>query len=226
MRLICAVLLTGSVLPALGGDDEVTAGEVTVLANEYGLVDETGWQTAAVFDLTNNGDFVTAVPYRVEVSSVDGSTSATSDGTDAVILGPGETVSVVVDDLDPTGDRRPTVGAVTVYSRSGQAAAGLWGEPDWVSSNEAFDCSNGFVGCGLTGDLTYQGPGPNTPGRIQVIAYRGDDIVAAGHVSTEVPDVTPGGTIPYAGQLTIAPGFDGSGATDIQVAVEFVTYGD
>jgi hypothetical protein len=237
MWVVGAVFLAGgtfvgTTLPVAGtsssvaGDDEVVAGEVTVLADEYSLGDTTGWKTAAVFELTNEGDGVTAVPYRVKVHSPDGGTNATSDGTDAVFLGPEETVTLVLDELEPTGDSAPTQGEVTVYSRTGQAAEGVWAEPDWVSSNEAFDCDNGLVGCGFTGDLTFDGAGPGTPERIQVVAYRGDEIVAAGHTTTEVPDVVPGNTIPHAGQLAAAPGFDGTAVTDVRVAVKITSYGD
>lgn len=205
---------------------EVTSGPVTVLANEYGLPDTTGWDTAVVFDLTNNGTDVIAVPYRVKVESDDGQTTATSDGSDAVVLGPGETVTIVLDTLDPTGPNPPTKGTVTVYGRTGQEAAALIGAPDWTSSNESFQCDNGLVGCGFTGDLTYNGVDLGSPSGIQVVVYSGDKIVAAGHPTTEVPDVPSGQTIPYAGQIAVADGFTGTGFTAVKVAVEQVTLGD
>lgn len=204
----------------------VTAGPVTILTNEYGLPDTTGWDTVAVFDLTNTGEYVTAVPYRVTVSSADGATTAASDGSDAVILSPGETVTVVEDDLDPTGPSPPSQGEVTVYGPASGPAAGLVGEPEWASSNELFDCNNGLVGCGMTGDLTYDGPAMASLGALQIVAYRGEEIVAAGSTVSEQSDVTPGQVIPYSGQIASASGFDGTGVTDVSVRVEQISEGD
>ncbi|MFN8018076.1 MAG: hypothetical protein U0P45_08125 [Acidimicrobiales bacterium] len=205
---------------------QVTAGAVTVLANAYGLPDTTGWDTAAVFDLTNNGTDVIAVPYRVKVESDDGQTTATSDGSDVVVLSPGETVTIVLDTLDPTGPNPPTKGTVTVYGRTTQEAVVIVGAPGWTSSNESFECDNGLVGCGVTGDLTYNGAGLGSPSGIQVVVYDGDKIVAAGHPTTEVPDVPSGRTIPYAGQITVAEGFTGTGFSKVSVSVADVFPGN
>jgi hypothetical protein len=218
---------TSSATRATPPANEVTAGPVTILTNEYGLPDTTGWDTAAVFDLTNNGDFITAASYRVRVSSTDGATTTASDGSDTVALTPGETATVVADGLDPTGPSAPTQGEVTVYGRSTAPAVALVGEPDWVSSNELFECDNGLVGCGITGDLTYNGASPfASPETIQVVAYRGEEIVAAGHTTTQQLDVTPGQTVPYEGQIAAAAGFDGTDVTDVAVRVEQFTEGD
>jgi hypothetical protein len=206
--------------------DEVTAGPVTILTNEYGLPDTSGWDTTVVFDLTNHGGETIAVPYRVKVESEDGQTKATSDGTDTVLLAGGETVTVVLDGLDPTGPTAPTKATVTVYGRTGPPASAWIGAPDWTSANEDFDCDNGLVGCGFTGDLTYDGPDIGSPSRIQIVAYKGDEIVAAGHPTTEVTDVASGETIPYAGQIASADGFDGTGVTSVRVWVEQTAEGD
>jgi hypothetical protein len=198
---------------------DVTVGPVTLIVEDNPDTSLLPWDNVAVFDLTNNGSELVTAPYRVDVASADGQTTGASDGTAAIVIPAGQTVTVVEDAIEPFGPVPPETANVTLYDRAGSAGSYWAGPPDFVSSNEMIEC---FVSgeCPVTADLTYNGQGPAMVGDISFVVRTGDQIVVAGIGYADVQEINPGETIPYNVYATTAPSLVGSEYTSVEVTVE------
>ena len=178
-------------------------GDPVVVSLPYGLPDTIGFDTAVVVTLSNPSDKpLGAASFDAEVFGPDGSSLATSDPA-TTPLAPHETRTVVLTELqvevpgDLGGDpgdferamkKAPSKVEVTTYA-SMPSDVPVVPATQWRASRAKIaNCDSGFVGCDVTGRLTWTGADA-VEGPIMVYAVVRDSkgkVVAAG---SGVPDV-------------------------------------
>lgn len=179
------------------------SGPVTVVAIDYPLPNETGWETAVAFRVHNpNAQSVFSVPFRVELSAGT-AVAFTSDGQDTVSLRAGETRLVVFTGGDPKG-ARPTAAKVTLYGPLDEPGGGSQEIADstkWQVASPRIDCTGGTVACEMTGDLTWTGDKPQRGIQIQVVIHAGSNggpIIGAGEGSPRIQTAQPNQLFPFS----------------------------
>ncbi len=206
-------------------------GDPVVVSLPYGLPDTIGFQTAVVVTLRNPSDNpLSAASFDAEVFGPDGSSLATSDPT-TTPLAPRETRTVVLTELhvevpgnlggDP-GDferamkKAPSRVEVSTYA-SMPSDVPVVPAAQWRASRAKIsNCDSGFVGCDVTGRLSWTGADA-VEGPITVYAVVHDSkgkIVAAG---SGVPDVQ---TFPSGAPQPIKISVTGANTTPKGAVVE------
>lgn len=209
-------------------DVELTVeGDPTVLYQEYGLPDTTGYSTAVAFTLTNPTDLmVFDASYRVEISDADGNLMERSD-TQTVTMWPGQTRDVVVT-LSPSGPSGPVNADVQVYTADGypleegdpMLEAGL---DQWETDNIAVTCDEFTVGCDVSGDLIFNGEPDMDVRTVTVVARNADgQIIGAGADQGNVTGtVRPGRPVPFEVHVIVAEGDQAADTVDVTVDADW-----